>query len=62
MEEVTFELKSKSGQFQSHRSDGSAIVVKAGEPRTTSDPEEIARLDAASHAVRRVKAEPEKEG
>ncbi|MBA2642655.1 MAG: hypothetical protein H0U82_07005 [Actinobacteria bacterium] len=55
-QEVTFEFSAgKHGQFQAHRPDGSVILVKAGEPRTVSDPVEIAILDAAPNFVRRVK-------
>ncbi len=59
-EEVTFEFSGgKVGQFQAHRPDGSVIVVKAGEPRTTSDPEEVRILDLATNFVRR---KPKAEG
>jgi hypothetical protein len=57
MEEVTFEFAAgEDGHFACHDGDGREIRVEAGKPYTTSDPHEIRELDAAPHAVKRVKS------
>lgn len=58
MEKVAFEhVEKKDASFATQRRDGSLLIVEAGKPYLTSDPDEIEELDRASHAVKRVKAE-----
>jgi len=54
--EVTYELISPDGHFVCHMGDGSEIRVEAGKNLTTGDPQVMRELDAAPHAVRRVKS------
>lgn len=53
---VAYELIAADGHFVCHRADGSEIRVEAGKVFSTDDREAIRELDAASHAVKRVKA------
>lgn len=58
MDSVTFEhVEKKDAVFATQRADGGLVVVEAGKPYTTDDPFEIAELERATHAVKRVKAE-----
>lgn len=53
---VSFQLIAPEGHFVCHAADGSEIRVDAGKIFATGDPRVIRELDAASHAVKRVKS------
>jgi len=55
MEKVTFEYAGSVGSFHITDAEGKDVAVEAGKNYSTADPAIIRELDAAPHAVRRVK-------
>lgn len=58
---VAFQCVDGVERFSVTAADGSDVSVEAGKPYSTDDPALIRDLDAAPHAVRRVKPKKEDE-
>jgi hypothetical protein len=55
MAKVAFECVEEDSSFSFTLPDGSNVTVESGKAYSTDDPYEIAELERAEHAVKRVK-------